>query len=243
MSQTSQSSVGNNLVSALDAADFALLQPHLQPVTLERGLVLSEPGRPITDIYIPSSGICSVIAISPEGECAEVALFGRDGISGTATLLGSDSAPHRVLVQVPGSGYRLSAQQLHEAMGESSAIRELLLRYVHALGVQTAHTALSNAIHSVEERLARWLLMTHDRTDGDEIPLTHEFLAIMLAVRRPSVTTALHVVEGMQLIRAKRGLVTIRDRAGLEEFAQDTYGVPEAEYERLIGALRKPRQG
>lgn len=113
------------------------------------------------------------------------------------------------------------------------------MHYIHAFGTQTSHTALSNAKHTIEERLARWLLMGHDRIDGDEIGLTHEFLALMLAVRRPSVTTALHILEGMRLVRNTRGCVVIRDRAGLEALAADAYGIPEAEYERIIGPLQR----
>jgi CRP-like cAMP-binding protein len=111
------------------------------------------------------------------------------------------------------------------------------LRFAQVQGVQTAFTALSNAVHPINERLARWLLMCHDRHDSDEIPLTHEFLSLMLAVRRPSVTTALHVLEGNRFIRAERGHVTIRNRTALEEFAGDGYGKPEAEYRRLIGPM------
>ena len=114
----------------------------------------------------------------------------------------------------------------------------LLLRFVQALSTQTAFTALSNAVHQIDERLARWILMCDDRLDGADMPLTHEFMSIMLAVRRPSVTTALHILEGNRLIRAERGCIVVRDRAGLEEFAGDSYGVPEREYERLIGPLR-----
>ncbi len=113
----------------------------------------------------------------------------------------------------------------------------LLARYIQAFGSQISFTALSNAVHSIDERLARWLLMCHDRVDGDEIALTHEFISLMLAVRRPSVTTALHVLEGYKLIRSERGRITIRDRQALETFAGDAYGKPEQEYSRLIGDL------
>jgi CRP-like cAMP-binding protein len=149
--------------------------------------------------------------------------------------MGADRAPFRTIVQVPGDGHRIEAGAFGEAIAASANLRNLLLRYVQALSVQTSYTALSNAVHPIEERLARWLLMSHDRADGNEVPLTHEFLSLMLAVRRPSVTTALHVLEGNRFITAERGLITIRDRARLEEFAGDSYGRPEAEYERLIG--------
>jgi CRP-like cAMP-binding protein len=126
---------------------------------------------------------------------------------------------------------------LLEAIHTSAPLRKLLMKYMQTLSTQTSYTALSNAVHHVDERLARWLLMCHDRVDGDEFALTHEFLSLMLAVRRPSVTTALHVLEGNGFIRSVRGYITILDRAALETFAADAYGRPEEEYRRLIGAI------
>ncbi|GJE04672.1 hypothetical protein GMJLKIPL_6637 [Methylobacterium isbiliense] len=123
------------------------------------------------------------------------------------------------------------------AMEESASLHNLLLRFAQVQGLQSNYTALSNAVHQINERLARWLLMCHDRSPSNEMALTHDYLALMLAVRRPSVTTTLHVLEGNGFIRTERGLITIRDRRGLEEFAQDAYGRPEAEYRRLIGPL------
>jgi CRP-like cAMP-binding protein len=146
----------------------------------------------------------------------------------TAAVMGADRMAHRSLIQVPGEGHRILRTALVDALERSASLRALLLRFAQVQGVQTSYTALSNAVHPINERLARWLLMCHDRHDSDEIPLTHEFLSIMLAVRRPSVTTALHVLEGNRFIRAERGYVTIRNRTALEEFAGDSYGKPEA---------------
>jgi CRP-like cAMP-binding protein len=157
---------------------------------------------------------------------------------GLPLLLDCDRTPHRVFMQVEGASYRIAAADLQAAIDASPSLRKSLLRYVQAFATQVTYTALSNALHSVEERLARWLLMSHDRQDSDEIPLTHDFLALMLAVRRPSVTIALHSLEGLGLIKATRGLVVIRKRLELEQFAGDAYGTPEAEYGRLIGPLR-----
>lgn len=151
--------------------------------------------------------------------------------------MGVDRTPYRCIVQVPGAGYRVPVQALEATMDALPALRETFLRFAHVLAMQTSYTALSNAVHPVDERLARWLLMCHDRSDGDAIPLTHEFMSVMLAVRRPSVTTSLHVLEGNRFIRSERGMVMIVDRRGLEEFAGDAYGAPEAEYARLIGPL------
>lgn len=235
-----QDTLRNQLLTSLSAKDYALIQPHLVPVDLVRGAVLIEPDQPIPSAWFPDSGIGSIVALSPEGHKSEVGIFGRDGMAASGLVLGVDRTPHQTIIQVAGQGHRLAAEELRNACGQSASLRNLLLRNAHALFVQTSFTALSNATHVIEERLARWLLMCHDRNEGDEISLTHEFLALMLSVRRPGVTTALHVLEGMRLIRASRGLVAIRDRAGLEELAADAYGKPEAEYERIIGPLRPP---
>jgi hypothetical protein len=137
-----------------------------------------------------------------------------------------------------GHGHRILNDLLFDALGESRTLRRILSRYAQALFVQTAYTALSNASHSLDKRLARWLLMVHDRTEGDTLAATHDFLSSMLNVRRQSVTTSLHLLEGERLIQNSRGLVTIRDRAGLEIFAGDAYGAAEVEFERLIGSMR-----
>ena len=137
-----------------------------------------------------------------------------------------------------GDGYRVEAGALRSAIAEAPALLPPLLCYVQTLITQTSYTALSNVNQSVEERLARWLLMSHDRVDGDDLPLTHEFLAIMLAVRRPSITTALHVLEGNRFIKARRGHLTLIDRDAMIEFTDGSYGVPEAEYDRLVGKFR-----
>lgn len=238
MSRPNQTSVRNQLLSLLHADDYALLKPHLEAVSLRKGVVLIEPNEPITYAVFPDSGMGSVVAVSPENHRSEVGMFGRDGFSGMPLLLAVDRTPQQVIIQVEGAGHRIPAKELQRLAQASQSVREALLHYVQAFGTQTSHTALSNATHTIEERLARWLLMSHDRIDGDEIALTHEFLSLMLAVRRPSVTTALHILEGMRLVRNTRGCVIIRDRAGLEALATDAYGIPEAEYERIIGPLR-----
>ena len=214
-----QPGLHNRLLRQLPPVDFARLAPHLEPVELRKQEVLVEPDQPCAHATFPERGIGSIVTVSPEGQMIESGLFGRDGLSPASLALGADRSPHRIFIQAPGEGHRVPAQALREAMAASPALRDLLLRYAQTLAVQTAYTALSNAVHCVDERLARWLLMCHDRA-GDQMALTHEFLGIMLAVRRPSVTTALHVLEGNGFIRATRGLITVRDRQALEEFAR-----------------------
>jgi CRP-like cAMP-binding protein len=235
MSHPSQSYVRNCLLSALCADDYGLLAPHLEAVPLEKGKVLIEKNVPFEYAYFPERGVGSVMSSSPNTQRVETSLFGRDGMSGISLVLGTRQTPQTSLVQVEGDGYRIASGALEEAIGRSPRLHQILLLYVQTTVAQTSSTALSNVIQSIEERLARWLLMVHDRVDGDELPLTHEFLSIMLGVRRPSVTTALHILEGDHLISARRGLVTVLDRDGLVDLADGVYGEPEAEYHRLLG--------
>jgi len=228
----------NRLLTLLPESDYAALRHHLEPVELPRQFVLAEPNRRIDHVYFPETGIGSLLTLSPQGRMAEAGLFGYEGCSPACLVLGSDRGVHRSVMQVAGQGYRIQASVLVEAQESSRAMQVLFSRYCHALSTQISFTALSNAIHQIDERLARWLLMCHDRVTGDSIPITHEFIAVMLAVRRPSVTTALHILEGNGFIRSERGFVTVRNRQQLEEFGRDAYGRPEKEYERLLGPIQ-----
>jgi CRP-like cAMP-binding protein len=219
----------------MSADDYGLLQPQLESVAMEKDLVLEECDQAIGHVFFPNTGLGSIMAFTPHGDRVEAGLFGRDGMSGTALSMGADRTPLKMVMQVGGDGLRIGAGAFRQAIEQSRTLHTLVLRYAQSLAIQTAYTALTNVTHPVEVRLARWLLMAHDRTDGDELTLTHEYMAVMLAVRRPSVTTALHVLEGNRLIRGTRGVVTVRDRAALEEFADGSYGRPEIEYGRLIG--------
>ena len=236
MAQISQSTLHNRLLRTLSAHDFGLLQPHLSGVTINRGDVIIEPSVPIEQVHFPERGIASIVATTSEnGRRLEVGIYGREGMSGTPLVLGSDTTPHEHFYQVAGASNVIGAHKLSSAIRQSASLNTLLLRYVQAFQVQITYTALSNGGYNIEERLARWLLMCHDRIDGDELPLTHEFLGLMLGVRRSSVTLALQTLEGAHVIDARRGRIKIRNRANLEEIAGESYGVPEAEYARLIG--------
>ena len=232
----------NSLLSALSAGDYALLQPHFVRVSLAKGETVVTPNTPIDVIHFPETALLSVVAISPEGHRVEASVIGCDGMSGVPVALGADHCPQQVVVQMEGDALCIASDAFCTAMGESPSLRRVMLRYAQALFIQVSYTALSNTEHTVEERLARWLLMCHDRVETDEIVLTHDFLALMLAVRRPSVTTSLQILEGLGLLRATRGRIVIRDRAGLEDLARDAYGVPEAEYVRLIGSMPKAKE-
>ena len=237
MSAPDQSTIRNRLLSLMTAEDFALLAPDLEALALPKAMVLVEENCAIDRVYFPDSGIGSVVATSPEGLKAEVGLFGLDGLSPIAAVMGVEQIHKQEFMQVSGAGHVISRRAFDVALNGSPTLRRLLNAYVYTMVIQTAYTALSNANHAVDERLARWLLMCDDRTDQMELVITHEFISIMLAVRRPSVTTALHVLEGNGFISSERGLIVIRDRAAMQAFANDAYGAPEAEYRRLIGSM------
>ena len=237
MSAPLQSALTNRILSRLPAADFELLATSLEPVACPLAKVLTTPDTEIDHFYFLDSGIASLVPSSPEGQSAEGGIIGREGYITPATVLGSKTIPYMIQMQMAGAGHRIACGDLLAAAESSASLRGVLLRYAQALMVQMTYSSLANAVHQVEERLARWLLMCHDRSDSDDLALTHAFMGVMLSVRRPSVTTALHVLEGNRFIRAERGYVTIRDRGALESFARDAYGKPEEEYRRLLGAM------
>ena len=224
----------NRLLSILPSDDFDRLRPQLQRVSLDFKQVMEEPNKPIEFVYFLEPGVGSVVAVTGSGERLEVGIFGPEGMSGLAIVQGSDRSPHETFVQVPGEAIRIGAAALRDALEESGTLRRLLLRYAQAFTIQVAYTALANGRYGIDARLARWLLMCHDRVDGHTFPITHEFLALMLGVRRAGVTTALQSLESQAAIRAARGRIEIRDRDELVRCAGDSYGSPEAEYERLM---------
>ncbi|KQN94397.1 hypothetical protein ASE95_06115 [Sphingomonas sp. Leaf231] len=230
----------NILLEALSPQDLELLKPHLVREELHRGKVLLERGQPIWSIWFPEGGVASIISETTDHGRTEVGIFGREGFAGTPALLGENTSPHEIFIQVDGpSALRIETSRFLAAVEESATLRRIMLRYVQTFLVQAAHSAVSNAHQRIEARLARWLLMCHDRHDGDEIPLTHEFMAMMIAAERSSVTMSLHVLEGAGMIRATRGLVRILDRQKLEDLTGEAYGQAEADYRRLIGPFGK----
>lgn len=233
MAQLTRASVRNRLLTAMSPDDFALVQPHLEPVKLELRTILFRTGEPISHVTFPETGMASIVADIEEGRF-EVGMAGWEGLAGVPLLLGVSHTPHTAMIQGPGAGHRISAEHMRPLLEQSATLRSILLRYVHTFIVQVSQTAYANAGYDVQARLARWLLMTHDRAETDELIMTHEFMAIMLGTRRPGVTLALQNLEGSQLIRATRGRVLIRNRAGLEELAGDAYGFAEREYSNVL---------
>lgn len=238
MSQPDQPYTANILLSALAGADLALLKPHLTRVDLTREQVLVARHQPIEHVYFMEGGVASIVSVMADSGRTEVGIFGRDGVSATCLLLGTDRSPHETFIQVDGStALRIDTDQYLALVRQSETLRTTLLRYVQVAMVQGAQSTATNAHHRVEARLARWLLMCHDRIDGDEIALTHEFMGMMISAERSGVTVTLHILEGAGMIQSKRGRVIIKDRDKLEDLAGDSYGVPEAEYRHLIGPI------
>lgn len=224
----------NLLLDLMSEADRGLLGPRLERVDLSVRQPLFDRDEPIEHVHFLLGGLSSEIASADEANRIEVGCVGREGLSGHTVLLGVDKSPHHAFVEVKGAALRIRSADLRAAMEESASLREHLLRYVHVFMIQIASSALADARFTIEQRLARWVLMTSDRV-GPSMNLTHEFLSLMLAVRRSGVTDAIHVLEGEHLIRAERATITILDRAGLEAKAGGSYGVAEREYERIFG--------
>jgi CRP-like cAMP-binding protein len=225
----------NRILARLSADDFGALEPHLQAVPLPLRKQLETRNRKISHLYFVESGFASVVANGVANRSIEVGIVGREGVTGLAVIMGADRSPLETYMQIAGDGKSIAVAKFRQAMDQSASLRRAMLQYGHAFVVQTAYTAMANGRSRIDERLARWLLMAHDRVGGDELPLTHEFLALMLAVRRPGVTEALNVLENDGFIRRRRGIISVVDRGGLEERSNGAYGVPEAEFQRLFG--------
>jgi CRP-like cAMP-binding protein len=220
--------VQNGLLKAMSSDDLALLKPKLEPLSLKTKQVLEPANKPIKHNYFLTSGLGSVIAIGKNGHRLEVGIIGREGMTGLPVVLGNDRSPNETFIQVAGAGARIAADDLRQAMRKSASLSRVLLNFVNAFLIQTSHTALSNGRASLVERLARWLLMAQDRLGGSEVPLTHEFLSLMLGVRRAGVTGALNQLDRKGVIRLSSGRIEITDRDGLINSANGTYGIPEA---------------
>ena len=235
LSQPNQNACRNRLLAALAPPNFALLAPHLDLVTLALGECLVTPNTPITHVHFIDQGIVSCIGVAADGEKIELGVVGREGLVGLPILLGTDQTPHEAFVQAMGLAWSLPVGALREALQHSPNLHALLLRYAQSAHLQAACTALANGRYKTDRRLARWLLMCHDRVEGDVLPTTQQFLSLMLGVNRSGLTAIVGGLVRDGLIKTRRGTITICDRAGLLALAGAAYGQPEAEYERLCG--------
>jgi CRP-like cAMP-binding protein len=213
----------NRILSRLSRPDLALLEPNLEAVDLPVRKPLEARKRRIGQIYFVETGFASVVANGTHKPSIEVGIIGREGMTGLAVVLGNDRALHETYIQVAGKGLRISAVNLRKAIETSASLHRPMLQFAHAFLLQTTTTALANGRSKTEERLARWLLMANDRIDGKEVPLTHDFIGLMLGTHRPGVTIALQALERAGLISRRRRSITILDRKRLEKSANGAY--------------------
>jgi CRP-like cAMP-binding protein len=223
----------NELLRRLSPIAVATLGP-LERVTLPIRMRLDKTDIP-DHVFFLEDGVCSVVADVDGKLAVELGIVGREGFIGLHAVYGDNIDPFQVIMQVDGSAIRVESDRLRLAMAESEEVGTLMLRYARAFSIQVATTALANGRSKLDERLARWLLMVSDRV-GSTFPITHEFISMMLGVRRPGVTLAVQILEGNGLIRATRGVITIIDRQGLIDLANGAYGFAEKHQHRLLGA-------
>jgi CRP-like cAMP-binding protein len=233
MSEASPQAV-NRLLAALPDAEYQRLIPHLEQVPLSFKQVLHDVGEPIEYVYFPHQSIVSALSTMEDGSMVEVGLMGNDGIVGIPAALGDNIAATTATVQVPDSAMRMKVSVLKTEFGRGGVLQSLLLRYMQAQHAFVSQNAACNRLHQLDGRLARWLLLVCDRVESNELPLTHEFMAQMLGVRRAGVTEAANTLQQAGLIRYTRGKVTILNRKELEAASCECYEIINGEYARLL---------
>ena len=224
----------NRLLAALPPAEWARWQADLESVDLPLGQVVYESGSTLSHVYFPPTAIVSLLYVMENGASAEIAVVGNEGLVGIALFMGGGSTPSRAVVQSAGRGFRLKAQVMKDEFERAGPVMHLLLRYTQALITQMAQTAVCNRHHSLDQQLCRWLLLSRDRLQGDELVMTQELIANMLGVRREGVTEAAMALQKLGLIRYARGRISILNRDGLEARTCECYSVVKREYDRLL---------
>lgn len=226
--------VGNWLLDALPSEELERLRVELEPATLTLGEVLYESGGQMQHVYFPTTSHVSLLYTMLDGATAEMGLVGNEGVVGIALFMGGDTTPNRAVVQGGGEAFRMKARTMLDEFGRGGEFQLLLLRYTQALITQISQTAVCNRLHSMDQRLCRWLLMTHDRTQTDELQMTQEFISHMLGVRREGVTHAAQRLQDAGFIRYVRGHIEILDRKGLEAHVCECYSVVRVEHTRIF---------
>jgi CRP-like cAMP-binding protein len=224
----------NRLLAALPDDEFTRWLPHLEPVELPLGKALYESGSTLSHVYFPTTSIVSLLYVMEDGASAEIAVVGREGVVGISLFMGGESTPSRAVVQSAGHGFRLGAGLMLKEFNRAGPVLHLLLRYTQALITQMAQTAVCNRHHALEQQLCRWLLLSLDRRDANELAMTQELIASLLGVRREGVTEAAGRLQEDGLIRYRRGHITVLDRSLLEARACECYAVVRNEYHRLL---------
>jgi CRP-like cAMP-binding protein len=225
----------NKLLAALPTSDYERLVPHLKLVPLSTRQVLYEPGEPITHVYFPQHAVISIVTNMKDGSTVEVGIVSNEGMVGIPVILGGKTTTTKAFVQVAGALMQMDAEVLRTEFKRGGAIQNLLLRYLRAIYTELTQSCACNRLHTLEERLARWLLTVSDRLESEEFPLTQEFIAQMLGVRRSGVTVAASSLSRAGMIRYQRGQINILNREDLEATSCECYQVIQNEYSRLLG--------
>ena len=224
----------NHLLDALPASDYARVASHLELIPMKLGDVLYESGATLRYVYFPTTSIISLLYVMEDGASAEIAIVGNEGLLGISLFMGGDTTPSRAVVQSAGFAFRLKAQLLKDEFARFGPTMHLLLRYTQALITQMSQTAVCNRHHSVDQQLCRWLLLSLDRLQSNELSMTQELIANMLGVRREGVTEAAGKLQKAGLIRYQRGRITVVDRPGVEARSCECYQVVREEFDRLL---------
>ena len=235
MSHPNQADVRNRILAALPGPEFALAAAHLTHVELALGESLHRAGDKIENVFFVESGFISALTMLSGGQPIEIGLIGREGVAGVSVILGATHAYSETMCQTGGGAYRMPAAALKDVAAHAPRLHDLLLRYTHVFHVQVAQTAACNAHHELSQRLARWLLAAHDRSNVAELSLTQDLIAVMLGVQRSTVSIAAGTLQRAGIIRYQHGKITIVDRAGLEDAACECYETVAGEYRALFG--------
>ena len=225
----------NYLLASLKEAEFDRVVNKMEPVSLKLGEVLYESGSVMNYAYFPTTAIVSMLYIMETGGTAEIGIVGNDGVLGMALFLGGNTTTSRAVIQSSGDAYRIKPKDLRDEFKKGERFQDLLLRYTQAIVTQISQTAVCNRLHAVEKQLCRWLLLSHDRLQDDNLVMTHDLISNMLGVRREGITIAAKKLAAKKLIRNTRGTITVLDRYGLENAACECYEIVNTEYNRLLG--------
>ncbi|MEA5504356.1 Crp/Fnr family transcriptional regulator [Halotia wernerae UHCC 0503] len=243
LNKNSSQQGGNKLLAALPTSEYERLAPHLKLVSLSIQQIIYEPGEPITQVYFPYQSVISIVNSMEDGSTVEVGIVSSEGMVGIPVILGGNTTTTRAIVQIPDSAMQIDAEIVKTEFNRGGALQSLLLCYVQAAYTELAQGAACNRLHTLEERLARWLLTVTDRLESENFPLTQEFIAQMLGVRRSGVTVAASTLSRAGMIRYNRGHISILNREALEATSCECYRVIQNEFARLVGTLPERDRG
>jgi CRP-like cAMP-binding protein len=236
MPEASSTKFGNRLLDAMPPEALQHFRPHLEAVSIQGNQTIQEPGEASEHVFFPTRGMISLVAMMSDGESVEIGMIGKEGMFSVSAILGDDTPSQRAMVQLPGNALRMKTEMLLQEAKANPTLQALLLRYAQMTLSTAAQTAACNRLHLLEQRCARWLLSAHDRAGSDTFGMTHEFLSMMLGVRRPGVTVAAQSLQSSGLITYNHGTMTILDRNGLEAASCECYRFLQDEYARLLGS-------